>query len=285
MKTTTRNAYAKINLTLDVLERLPNGYHTVKMVMQTVSLHDEVTVTLDGTGETSLQCSLPYLPADESNLAWRAAECFYEQTGIRNPGTAIRLEKRIPVAAGLAGGSTDAAAVLRALDELHGTALGDSRLCEWGLKLGADVPYCLLGGTMLAEGIGERLRRLPSCPPAWVVLIKPAFSVSTAAIYAAMDAHQPVERPDTEGMLRALSDGNLPEICHRLYNVMEAVTGTRHRQIAEIRGRLLDCGASGAVMSGSGPTVYGLFPVQAQAAAAWESLRREYPESFLCEIL
>ncbi len=285
MKKTMRKAYAKINLTLDVLERLPNGYHTVRMVMQTVSLHDEVTVELDGTGKTTLRCSLPYLPVDGSNLACRAAELFYRETGIPDPGTAIRLEKRIPVAAGLAGGSTDAAAVLRALDELHGTALGDGRLCELGLRLGADIPYCLLGGTMLAEGIGERLRRLPDCPKASVVLIKPSFSVSTAAIYAAMDAHQPTARPDTEGMLRALEAGDLAEICHRLYNVMEPVTGARNWEIREIRGRLLDCGAMGAVMSGSGPTVYGVFREQARAEAAWQTLKREFPECHLCEIL
>lgn len=285
MKKIVRNAYAKINLTLDVLERLPNGYHTVRMVMQTISLHDEVTVALDGTGGTSLECSLSYLPTDGTNLARRAAELFYAETGLPNPGTAIRLEKQIPVAAGLAGGSTDAAAVLRALDELHGAGLGDARLCEIGLKLGADVPYCLLGGSMLAEGVGERLTRLPPCPKAYAVLIKPPFSVSTAAIYAAMDACQPTERPDTDGMLRGLAAGDLQEICHRLYNVMEPVTGARHKSIAEIRGRLLDCGALGAVMSGSGPTVYGLFQEKAQAEDAWNRLKGEHPDCFLCETL
>lgn len=281
MEKITRKAYAKINLTLDVLGRLPNGYHTVRMVMQSVSLHDEVTVGLGGTAET--WCSLPWLPVDGTNLARRAAELFYAETGLPDPGTSIRLEKRIPVAAGLAGGSTDAAAVLRALDTLHGTALGDERLCGIGLKLGADVPYCLLGGTMLAEGIGERLRRLPSCPQAYVVLVKPPFSVSTAAAYAAMDAHQPTIRPDTEGMLRALEAGALEEVCHRLYNVMEPAIGDRSRQIAEIRGRLLDCGALGVVMSGSGPTVFGLFREHGTAEAACQALKAEYPDCFLCE--
>ncbi len=285
MKELTLNAYAKLNLTLDVLTRLPNGYHTVRMVMQSISLHDDVTIRLDGSGKTSLRCSLPYLPADHTNLAWRAAAAFYTAIGQPDPGTAISIQKRIPVAAGLAGGSTNAAAVLRALDTLHGTALGDRRLCEIGLTLGADVPYCLLGGTMLAEGIGERLTRLPDCPEGWVVLIKPPFSVSTAAIYAEMDAHQPTARPDTEGMLNALKTGDLPGICHRLYNVMETVTGSHHRQIGEIRGRLLDCGALGAVMSGSGPTTYGLFLEEKQAQAAFERLKTEYSEIFLCKIM
>lgn len=285
MKELTLEANAKVNFTLDVLGKLPNGYHTVRMVMQAVSLHDDVTVQLDGSGKISLRCSLPYLPSDQSNLAWRAAKAFYAAAGIPNPGTAIVIHKRIPVAAGLAGGSTDAAAVLRALDTLHGTGLGDEALCKIGLRLGADIPFCLLGGTMLAEGIGEQLTRLPACPEAWAVLIKPPFSVSTAAIYAAVDAHQPTARPDTDGMLRALACGDLSGICQRLYNVMEAVTGARHRQIGEIRGRLLDCGALGAVMSGSGPTTYGLFAGRDQAESALEALRPDYPEIFLCKIL
>ena len=201
MEKVTRKAYAKINLTLDVLGKLPNGYHSVRMVMQTISLHDTVSVSLDSSGKTTLHCSLPYLPADRTNLACRAADAFYHATGIANPGTVISLEKQIPIAAGLAGGSADAAAVLRALDTLHGTALGDERLCAAGLSLGADVPYCLLGGTMLAEGIGERLSRLPNCPKAYVVLIKPPFSVSTAAAYAAMDAKQVMTHPDTDGCI------------------------------------------------------------------------------------
>ena len=285
MKELTREAYAKINFTLDVLGRLPNGYHTVRMVMQSISLHDDVTVRLDGSGKMTLRCSLPYLPVDHTNLAWRAANAFYSAVGMRDPGTSVFIRKRIPVSAGLAGGSTNAAAVLRALDTLHGTALGDGRLCEIGLRLGADVPYCLLGGTMLAEGIGERLTRLPACPEGWAVLIKPPFSVSTAAVCAAMDASQPTARPDTDGMLRALDAGDYQGVCHRLYNVMEAVTGAKHRQIHEIRGRLLDCGALGAVMSGSGPTTYGLFAGEAQARAAYETLKPEYPEIFLCKIL
>lgn len=285
MEKVTRKAYAKINLTLDVLGKLPNGYHSVRMVMQTISLHDTVSVSLDGSGKTTLHCSLPYLPVDRTNLACRAAAAFYQATGIANPGTVISLEKQIPIAAGLAGGSTDAAAVLRALDTLHGTALGDERLCAAGLSLGADVPYCLLGGTMLAEGIGERLSRLPDCPKAHVVLIKPPFSVSTAAAYAAMDAKQVMTHPDTDGMLHALGQGDLQGVCHRLYNVMEPSSGTKARQLAEIRGRLLDCGALGAVMSGSGPTMYGLFRSPQAAQDAWNALKTEFHDCFLCEIL
>ena len=285
MKELTREAYAKINLTLDVLGKLPNGYHGVKMVMQSIDLHDDVTVRLDGTGKTTLHCSASYLPADASNLAWKAADAFYAAAGIRNPGTAIEIEKRIPVAAGLAGGSTDAAAVLRALNELHGVGFGDEKLCEIALPLGADVPYCLLGGTMLAEGIGEQLTPLPNCPRGWVVLVKPPFSISTAAAYAAMDENEPLVRPDTYGMLRALEVGDLRGVCHRLYNVMEEVAAGKHPELSEIRGKLLDCGAEGVVMSGSGPTIYGMFLGETPARLALRVLQKEYSEIYLSRIL
>ena len=174
---------AKINLTLDVTGRRDDGYHTVKMVMQSVTLHDTVKVEITH-GEKKprgivLSCNLPYLPLDEHNLAYRAADLFYQQTGTLLETCEIHIEKRIPVAAGLAGGSTDAAAVLRALNTLHETGLTDDELCEMGLKLGADVPYCLRGGTMLAEGIGEELTALSPMPHCWVVLCKPPFAVFT----------------------------------------------------------------------------------------------------------
>lgn len=285
MKELTREAYAKINLTLDVLGRLPSGYHEVRMIMQSIDLHDDVTVRLDGTGKTSLRCPAGSLPADASNLAWKAADAFYAAVGLRNPGTAIEIEKRIPVAAGLAGGSTDAAAVLRALDELHGTGLGDEKLCEIALPLGADVPYCLLGGTMLAEGIGEALTPLPPCPRCWVVLIKPPFSISTADAYAGMDAHEPLVRPDTDGVLRSLEVGDLRGVCHRLYNVMEPAAAEKHKILTGIREQLLDCGAEGAVMSGSGPTLYGLFLGETPARLALRVLQKEHPEIYLSKIL
>lgn len=289
MTTVTRKARAKINLTLDVTGKRPDGYHTVRMVMQTISLHDTVTVSLtpDHAGDENgfwLQTNLPYLPTDGRNLAMRAAKLFYEETGRDNPGTRIEIEKRIPVAAGLAGGSTDAAAVLSALDELHGTGLDIDRLCAMGLTLGADVPYCLRGGTMLAEGIGEVLTPLPKMPRCTVVLCKPSFSVSTAAVYAEMNGGDLSPRPDTTGMLAALQAGDYAGICHRLYNVMEPVTGSKHAEIAEIRDTLLSCGADGVVMSGSGPTTYGLFTSMDTAEQACAALRKRFPDTHLTEI-
>ena len=281
-KQITREAHAKINLTLDVTGRRADGYHTVEMVMQSVGLHDDVTVRpADGI---SLTCSRPDLPTDSSNLAFRAAELFFRETGAAG-GCAIHIEKRIPVAAGLAGGSTNAAAVLRALDALYGTGLSDDTLCAMGLKLGADVPFCLLGGTMLAEGIGEKLTRLPAAPRGCAVLCKPPFAVSTKAVYEAIDSVALPERPDTAGMLRAIEAGNWHGVCARLSNVMEMVTAEHHPEIGEIRRILLDCGADGARMSGSGPTVYGLFSVKTDAETAVQRLKPRFADTFLTELV
>lgn len=281
MDAITLSAYAKINLTLDVTGRRPDGYHTVRMVMQSVGLHDDVTVTRTGTGGVTLACDKPFVPTDGRNLAVRAAEHFFACTGLACDGLHIALKKRIPVAAGLAGGSTDAAAVLRALDTLYGAGLSTDALCGMGLALGADVPYCLVGGTMLAEGIGEALTPLPPMPDCWAVLCKPGFSVSTAAVYAQMNGGDLPERPDTAGVLRALQAGDYAGVCHRLCNVMEAVTAAGHAEIGQIKDVLLACGADGAAMSGSGPTTFGLFRSEDKARKAYAALRRDFPDTHL----
>lgn len=280
-------ARAKINLTLDVTGRRDDGYHTVCMVMQSVVLHDDVHVTVTH-GEKKprgiiLTCNLPFLPVDERNLAYRAADLFYQQTGTLLETCEIHIEKRIPIAAGLAGGSTDAAAVLRALNALHETGLSDDQLCEMGLKLGADVPYCLRGGTMLAEGIGEELTALAPMPHCWVVLCKPPFGVSTKEVYTAIDAVELRDRPDTKGMLRALEQQDFAGVCKRLNNVMETVTATKRRQIGEIRAFLRENGADGTLMSGSGPTVFGLFSDENRAKTAAKMLSRRFADTFLTE--
>ena len=280
-------ARAKINLTLDVTGRRDDGYHTVCMVMQSVALHDDVHVTVTH-GEKKprgivLSCNLPFLPVDERNLAYRAADLFYQQTGTLLETCEIHIEKRIPIAAGLAGGSTDAAAVLRALNALHETGLSDEQLCEMGLKLGADVPYCLRGGTMLAEGIGEELTALTPMPHCWVVLCKPPFGVSTKEVYTAIDAVELKDRPDTKGMLSALDKQDFAGICKRLNNVMETVTATKRRQIGEIRAFLRENGADGTLMSGSGPTVFGLFSDENRAKTAAKMLSRRFADTFLTE--
>lgn len=286
---TTVEARAKINLTLDVTGRREDGYHTVQMVMQSVGLHDDISIVVTH-GEKKprgilLSCNLPYLPLDESNLAYRAAELFYAHTGTLLETCEIHIEKRIPIAAGLAGGSTDAAAVLRGLNTLHETGLTDDELCEMGLKLGADIPYCLRGGTMLAEGIGEQLTALKPMPHCWVVLCKPPFAVFTKEVYTAIDAIELKDRPDTQGMLRAIEQGDFAGICHRLSNVMEDVIVDKRRQVGEIKAFLAENGADGTLMSGSGPTVFGLFADEGRAKTAAKMLSHRFADTFLTEIV
>ena len=278
-------ARAKINLTLDVTGRRPDGYHTVRMILQTVDLADHLVVETDtGRPGVTVRTNLYYLPADGRNLAHQAAELFLEHTGVENRGITIHIGTKIPVAAGLAGGSTDAAAVLLALNHLYRTRLTRQELMDLGVRLGADVPYCLLGGTALAEGIGEELTPLPAMPALPVVLCKPPFSVSTRKVYQRLSEIKLTHHPDTAGMMEALKQGSTQDICQRLYNVMEEVTAARHRQIGQIKSTLFQFGATGAVMSGSGPTVYGVFTEPERARACYRHLRREYRDTFLTRI-
>lgn len=285
MQESREKAYAKINLTLDVTGRRADGYHLVKMVMQTVTLWDWVAVKLTKTPGIRLTINIPFLPTDERNLAVKAAKLFLQEIGRPEQGVEIDIEKHIPVAAGLAGGSTNAAAVLRQLNNLTGAHLPPEKLEEIALRLGADVPYCLWGGTRLAEGIGEKLSPLPDMMPCFVVLCKPPFSVSTAAVYQKIDERKLNHRPDTAGLCRALGEKDYNGVVHRLYNVMEEITGEAHPEIKEIRDMLLEAGADGAVMSGSGPTVYGLFHQKAAAEKAEQMLKAQYTDVFLAEIL
>ena len=278
MNQITLQAHAKINLSLDVTGKLENGYHTVKMVMQSLELHDDVTITRGTVNGIQMKSNLRFLPTDDSNLAVRAAMLLVKETGIKNDGIHIQLFKRIPVAAGLAGGSTNAAAVLRALNKLYDIGLSMDDLCEIGLKIGADVPYCLRGGSMLAEGIGEVLSP-------HVVVCKPPFSVVTANIYARMNGGKLPLRPDTAGIIQALEKSDYAGICHRLFNVMEAVTSADHTEIKDIEDTLLEFGADGTVMSGSGPTVFGLFSNNNKAQLAMQELKPHYHETYLTKIL
>lgn len=282
-------APAKINLTLDVTGKRENGYHDVEMVMQTISLYDRVTVSVTW-GEKKpkgiqISCSLPILPADETNLAHRAAVLFYEYTGLTHETTRIHIEKKIPIAAGLAGGSSDAAAVLRGLNQLHESKLSNDALREIGLKIGADVPYCIEGGTVLATGIGEKLERINAMVNCFVVLCRPPFGVLTKEIYEAIDMHTGLNHPDTKGMVRALASQNYEKICQKLCNVMQEVTAERHPKVLEIRDLLLRHGAGGALMSGSGPTVYGLFLDENRARTAEKMLRHRFSDVFFAEIV
>ncbi|HIT53414.1 MAG TPA: 4-(cytidine 5'-diphospho)-2-C-methyl-D-erythritol kinase [Candidatus Fimivicinus intestinavium] len=273
-------AAAKINLMLDIIERLPNGYHSLWMVMQSVSLYDTVTIERTGTGEIALSCSDSRLPSDETNLAFKAARTFFEATGAVNDGISISIEKRIPFAAGLAGGSADAAATLLGLDRLYGTALKPRALNKIGLTLGADVPFCLQGGTMLAQHIGELLTPVPELPDCFIVLAKPSQGISTAEAYRLCDAAANLRAPDKRGMLNALLAEDLKCAAKLVGNVFEQVIDVPER--VSIKAMMREHGALGCCMSGSGPTVFGLFEEEQQALACAESIRPIVPEVFVC---
>lgn len=281
MQTLLQPAYAKINLILYVTGRRTDGYHTIETIMQSLSLHDDVTVTLSpGQAAIQLTCSNPALPTDTTNLAYKAAALFYKTVAIPTPNCEIHLEKRIPLAAGLAGGSADAAAVLHALNKLHQTALSQDTLCQIGLQLGADIPYCICGGTMFAQGIGEILSPLTSLPSCWMVLCKPDFSISTVEAYRAIDSQPLPAQTYTADMRRAIAEGNLEKICRYLSNDLEKVA-PQQQEIAEIKTILRKSGALGALMSGSGPTVFGIFSTQAQAEKGAQALRTRWHDVFL----
>ena len=275
-------ARAKLNLTLDVLGKRPDGYHDLRMVMQTVELCDTIRLET-GTGQPlQVATNLGFLPNNEKNLAAAAALRLQEATGADWGGLAIRLKKTIPVCAGMAGGSSDAAAVLRGLNGLLGLNLSRDKLEEVGAKVGSDVPYCVRGGTALAEGRGEVLTDLPSLPDCHVVVCKPAFSVSTPELFGKIDAARIRCRPDTAGLLAALEAGDLPGVARRMYNVFEDVLPPRRQaEVIGIKGILIQRGALGATMSGTGPTVFGLFDDPQAAQNAYMELKELYRETFL----
>ena len=277
-------AYAKLNLSLDVLDKRPDGYHEMRMVMQTVDLCDRVRLET-GTGKPlSMRSNLGFLPADGRNLAAAAALRLAGETGADWGGLSIALDKTIPVCAGLAGGSADAAAVLRGLNQLAGLNLPPERLEEIGAQVGSDVPYCVRGGTVLAQGRGELLTDLPPLPPCHVVVCKPAFSVPTPELFARLDGIRIRRRPDTAGLLSALEAGDLAGVARRMYNVFEdALPPRRGAEIQRLKTGLIQQGALGACMSGTGSAVFGLFDSREAARAAREALAELCPTCFLAE--
>lgn len=248
-------ARAKINISLDVLYKRPDGYHEVKMVMQTISLSDLLIFKLTNDGRIHFNCTHPQVPDDESNLVIKAARKLKEKAG-RNKGVIIKLEKNIPVGAGLAGGSTDAAATLTALNKLWELNIRVEELMKIGEELGADVPFCLKGGTCLAEGKGELLTELALLPPCWVLLLVFPFSVSTAETYKAFKLKEVRERPDTKKIIKALEEGQIQIINEFAANVLESATFLKYPVVAARKKELIEKGLSGVLMTGSGPTLY-----------------------------
>ena len=254
----TRKAYAKINLGLDVVGKRDDGYHLVKMIMQSIDLYDELSFEKTNDGKITIITSNAKIPTDNHNLIWKVARQLQEKFDIKD-GVAVSLKKYIPMAAGMAGGSTDAAATYIALNELWKLGLSRVDMCELAVNLGADIPYCICGGTALSEGIGEKLTFLRDMPSCHILIAKPAIDVSTPWAYKNFDEQTDVEHPDIDGMIQAIDKGNLQGITDRLGNVLEPVTAGKYTIIEEIRQIMLANGAMGARMSGSGPTVFGIF--------------------------
>lgn len=267
-------ALAKINLGLDVLGRRENGYHDVRMVMQSIYLYDDVKIERTKDPGIEVKTNLYFLPTDENNIAYKAAAMLIEEFQI-DEGVMITLDKHIPVAAGMAGGSSNAAAVLFGMNKMFGLGLSQKELMERGVKLGADVPYCIMRGTVLAEGIGEELTVLPAMPKCTVLVAKPAISVSTKVVYEALDSKEIVSHPDIDALLEGLEKGSLRRIAAAMGNVLEDVTIPMYPVIEEIKNAMKEEGALNAMMSGSGPTVFGLFENKAQARKAQEKIREK----------
>ena len=267
-------ALAKINLGLDVLRRREDGYHEVKMIMQTIGLHDDLEIRKTKTPGIQVKTNLYYLPTNENNLVYKAAKLLMDEFQIHD-GVSIQLKKRIPVAAGMAGGSSDGAAVLWGINQMYGLGLSMQALMERGVRLGADVPYCIQRGTALAEGIGEKLSVLPSMPKCTILIAKPGISVSTKFVYENLHANdlKPEQHPDVDSMIEAMRQKDLGLLCSRMGNVLETVTIPAYPVINEIKRTMMDNGAIGSMMSGSGPTVFGIFDSPVAAKQAMKAVR------------
>ena len=267
-------ALAKINLGLDVLRRKEDGYHEVKMIMQTIGLHDQIHIRKIEEDEIRIRTNLYYLPNNENNLAYKAAKLLKDEFQLPG-GVSIHLKKVIPVAAGMAGGSSDAAAVLFGMNKMYHLKLSQQELMDRGVCLGADVPYCIMRGTALAEGIGEKLTVLPAMPKCHILIAKPPINVSTKFVYENLHANdlKPEDHPEVDLQLEALQEGDLEKLVAHMGNVLERVTVPEYPVISEIKQIMVEHGALGAMMSGSGPTVFGIFTNYAQAKEAYEKLQ------------
>ena len=274
MDTLTRKAYAKINLGLDVLRRREDGYHEVKMIMQTVDIYDVLTFVKAPADVFRLSVDSAQIPDDDNNLVLKAARLLFATAGI-DAGVEVTLQKNIPVAAGMAGGSTDAAATLIGLNALYDLRFTTEQLQEIGVKLGADIPYCIMGGTALSQGIGEILRPLPAPPRAHLVIAKPDLMISTKYVYENLHANSLKVHPNIDGMIEALSNQDLTKMCSLMGNVLETVTEKENPIITQIKDLMKEQGATGDLMSGSGPTVFSIFTEEEKARSCFQKIQEE----------
>lgn len=268
-----RKAYAKINLGLDVTGKRDDGYHIVRMIMQNVDIFDTLTFEDNDSGEIVLTANSPKIPTDETNLICKVARQLQKEFGVTK-GANIDLVKRIPVAAGMAGGSTDGAAAYEALNELWGLGMDKKRMCELAVSLGADIPYCILGGTALAEGIGEELTTIPDMPDCQLVVVKPDIDVSTGWVYKELDSKEIEDHPDIDGIRNAIEYNDLKTMCELMGNVLEPVTASKYEVIGKLEALLTESGAVRAIMTGSGPTVFAVFDDEGKAKQGYNAICR-----------
>ncbi|MGE5626797.1 MAG: 4-(cytidine 5'-diphospho)-2-C-methyl-D-erythritol kinase [Solirubrobacterales bacterium] len=272
-------AYAKVNLSLDVVGKREDGYHLLKMLMQSIDLYDVVNV--EGCAEgIHLKCDKEYVPVDGRNIAYKAAELFIKTYNI-NSGVNINIRKNIPVSAGLAGGSTDAAAVLKAMRDLYKPELEEEALMELGVKIGADIPYCIVGGTALCEGIGEQITKLKPFKDKILVLVKPSFGVSTKEVYQKLDIKKINLHPNTDEIINAINRNDLMGVSKNMKNVLENVTVNKHPVIRHLKSKMIDMGSIGVLMSGSGPTVFGFFEDILSAQLCYDHMKAKYKDTFI----
>lgn len=282
-KRNTKKAYAKINISLDIIGKQENGYHLLEMVMQTVDLYDEITIEERGEG-ISLDCNLDYIPKDAKNIAYKAAQAMLERFSI-DRGVHITIQKRIPVAAGLAGGSTDAAAVIKGMNELFNLGLSREAMMEIGLTLGADVPYCLVGGTALCTGVGEIVTPLAPFSGVTILLVKPAFGVSTKDAYMGFALDKVKKHVETTKLIRAMERRQIKSVAYYMRNLLENVTLRKHPILKTVKYNMMEHGAVGTLMSGSGPTVFGIFEDDELAKNAARFFHEKFREVYLTKTI
>lgn len=271
---------AKINLSLDILGKRNDGYHFVKTIMQAVSIFDEITIEPNENGEIRIFCDRDDIPSDESNLAHKAAVAFFKHIKLETTGIDITIEKKIPALAGLAGGSSNAAGVIVGLNELMGTELSVDELCDIGARVGADVPFCIIGGTAIAEGVGDILNSLPNIPECYFVIVKPDFDISTAEAFARYDLFDVPKSSEFDDMIAAIALQDIEKIGNLLFNALECAAD--HTEISRIKEEMIENGAIGALMTGSGSAVYGIFEKKRQAAKCAEEFSEKYDFVEVC---
>lgn len=272
-------AYGKINISLDIVGKREDGYHLLKMIMQNVDLYDSISFERCIKG-INISCNKPYIPVDEKNLMYKAAKLFIDNYNI-SEGINIYLKKNIPVAAGMAGGSTDAAAVFKALREVFKIDASDNELMELGLKIGADIPYCIVGGTALCEGVGEIITPLKPFKNHILVLVKPNFGVSTKEVYKSLDISKIYKHPDTEELIKAMEEEKLQDVCNGMKNLLENVTLRKYPVLKRIKDDMVKMGAMGAMMSGSGPTIFAFFEDMLKAQRCYDKFKTQYKEVYI----